>query len=243
MNNAFLPWLLLAVLLGSAPALQAQGAAMVLGEEISMAELAAAGDEAAQTARLRDRVLASLIGRYVAERKLGATPAEIAELLAYNREFDRRDRLQRTRKLAELNERLAREGLGGDERTWLEEFRAVLIRLAKLDAENDRGLPADPQEEATFYAPWVEWWKTNKALHEEYGGTVARTQAGPYAQGARATLVADCERRGLVKFLDPRMRNRLFELLAEPPAVVVPPEEVDFTPYWKRPIPPSYFPD
>ena len=26
-------------------------------------------------------------------------------------------------------------------------------------------------------------------------------------------------------------------------SIVVPPDQVDFTPYWKRPIPPSYFPD
>ena len=25
--------------------------------------------------------------------------------------------------------------------------------------------------------------------------------------------------------------------------ILVPPDRVDFTPYWKRPIPPSYFPD
>lgn len=33
------------------------------------------------------------------------------------------------------------------------------------------------------------------------------------------------------------------EVLAARPSMVIAPGEVDFTPYWKRPIPPSYFPD
>jgi hypothetical protein len=46
-----------------------------------------------------------------------------------------------------------------------------------------------------------------------------------------------------VLFPDAGVRDGLFALLARPPAQVVPPEAVDFTPYWKRPIPPSYYPD
>jgi hypothetical protein len=35
----------------------------------------------------------------------------------------------------------------------------------------------------------------------------------------------------------------VFELMSQSPSIVVPPGNVDFTPYWKLPIPPSYFPD
>jgi hypothetical protein len=55
--------------------------------------------------------------------------------------------------------------------------------------------------------------------------------------------MADYERRGLVRFPDPAQRERIFAWLNRRPSMVTRPEEVDFTPYWKRPIPPSYFPD
>ncbi len=75
------------------------------------------------------------------------------------------------------------------------------------------------------------------------GGAVEVTTAGPAAHGARVALLADYERRGLVQLFDRRLRDRLFELLSRPPRRIVPPDEIDFTPYWRRPIPPSYFPD
>jgi hypothetical protein len=217
--------------------------ASVLGDEIHRSQLAVAGDGRAQVARFRDLVWEKLASHYVAERGLAVTADELAEFEGYHREFERRDRAQRARKLEELDQRLAAGGLAAQERARLEEFRAVLARMAQNDAESDRAPPPDPARAAALSTPWVEWWKMNKALYEQYGGVVAQTQAGPAPHGARAALVADYERRGLVRFLDPRLREQLFALLAAPPSVVVPPERVDFTPYWKLPIPPSYFPD
>jgi hypothetical protein len=234
--------LLTALSLAPSPVRGAEVVASVLGEEILESQLAAAGGEPAQIARFRDLIWEKVAQHYIAERGLAATPAELAELSGYHDEFERRDRDQRARKLEELNQRLAAGGLAAEERARLEEFRAVLARMAQNDAESDRA-PPDPAREAALAAPWVEWWKMNKALYEQYGGTVALTNSGPAAHGARAALVTEYERRGLVRFLDSRLRERLFALLAAPPSTVVPPDRVDFTPYWKLPIPPSYFPD
>ena len=74
--------------------------------------------------------------------------------------------------------------------------------------------------------------------HAVYVISVAAELAGMHPQTLRIY-----ERRGLVRFSDPRLREGLFALLTKPPSVPVPPERVDFTPYWKLPIPPSYFPD
>ncbi len=231
------------LLLASMPAHGAEGVAWVLGEEILRPELLVAGDEPAQAARLRDLVWIRVARRYVAERGLAATADEIAELQAYDRAFDRHDRAQRARKLTELNERLEADGLAPDERARLEEFRAVLTRLAGRDAANDLALSREREEPAAHYGPWVETWKMNQALYEEYGGIVALTQSGPAPHGARAALIAEYERRGLVRFFDSRLRGQLYFLLVKPPPMVLPGEQVDFTPYWKLPIPPSYFPD
>ena len=220
----------------------AEVAARVTGAEITRAELETAGDEAAQVVLLREWVWERIYAHYVAEHGLSATAREVAELLAYHREFDRRDRLQRTRKLAELNERLAREDLDAAERARLDEFRAALVALARREAANDHAAPESADEPAA-YAPWIEFWKGNRALYEAYGGTVGLTSAGPAAYGARVALIADYERRGLVQFPDAHLRARLMRLMSRPPGNLVPPQEVDFTPYWRRPIPGSYYPD
>jgi hypothetical protein len=86
-------------------------------------------------------------------------------------------------------------------------------------------------------------WKMNKAIYEEYGGVVARTRFGPDPHGARAALLRDYEERALLSIADTVLRAEVRATLAAKPLNVIPPDQVDFTPYWKRPIPPSYFPD
>ena len=225
-----------------ARAAASEGVARVLGAEITRAELEAAGDEPARVARFRDWVWERVYGHYIAEQGLSATAGEIAELLAYHREFERKDRLQRARKLEELNGRLAGGDLEADERARLEEFRRVLIRMAERDAESERAAAGRRRGGRRLRA-------LDRVLEGERGALpeVRRDGRGddgrPAAHGARAALIADYERRGLVQFLD-RAPARA-ALRADVPSArrIVPPERVDFTPYWKLPIPPSYFPD
>jgi hypothetical protein len=241
--TSFRACVLLAVLaLAPAGGIAAEDVASVLGSKIARMEVEAAGDEPARAAYVRDWVWGRVYGHYLAEEGLSATPVDIAELLAYHREFERRDRLQRSRKLEELNGRLAGSDLDADERARLEEFRRVLIRMAEREAGSEHA-PPEAGEQARFYGPWIEFWKANAALFRKYGGSVAATRAGPVAHGARVLLIADYERRGLVQFLDPRLREQVFELMSRPPGAIVPQDRVDFTPYWKLPIPPSYFPE
>lgn len=222
----------------------AEDVARVLGVAIDRSELQAAGDgQEARLSKLYERLWGGVSRHYIEQRRLTATPQEITELADYEREYERKDRAQRARKVAELDQRLAVPGLPAEERTRLQEFRDTLERLARSDAAGDREPPADAALEAARRARWVELWKLNRALYEEYGGTVALTRFGPFPHGARLALLEDYERRGLLEFLDARLRERLMTLLAAPPPIPVAEGKVDFTPYWKRPIPPSYFPD
>ena len=238
----WLAGLLAALVLAPAGAPGADGVAKVLGEVIDRADLAPAAGESARARRLWDLVWPRMARHYVEQNGLDATADEVAELAAYHREFDRKDRAQRARKLEELDQRLAAADLNAEERAWLGEFEAVLRRMARRDADTDR-LPPDPARKAARLAPWIEMWKLNQALYERYGGIVALTRFGPDPHGARAAMVADYERQGLLRFLDAPLRKAVLALLNARPALVVAPAEVDFTPYWKRPIPPSYFPD
>ena len=217
--------------------------ATVTGVGITRDELAAAPDATARETRLLELIWSRVVGHYVAREGLAATPAEVEEIHAYHREFERKDREQRARKLEELDHRLAADSLGAEERTWLLEFQATLQRLALHDLEQDRVPPPDSQHLQASYAPWVEMWKMNRAIYERYGGVVAQTGLGPWPHGARAALIADYERQGLLQFADTGLRERIYAMLEQPPSMVVPPDRADFTPYWKRPIPPSYFPD
>jgi hypothetical protein len=238
-------FLVLAALLGfaSPAAVAAEAAATVLSQVITRDEIAATEGEQARDIKLYDLVWRRVSRHYIDVQGLAATPAEIAEAVEYHRDFAARDRVQRARKLVELDERLAADGLKPGERARLEEFRRVLTRLTQHDAEQDRLPPPDPLRQGQLLVPWIEQWKMNKALYEQYGGVVALTRFGPDPHGARAALMADYERRGLVRFSNAAQRKRIFAWLNRRPSMVTRPEEVDFTPYWKRPIPPSYFPD
>jgi len=217
--------------------------ATVLGASITRAELEAVTDDRPRARKLLAMIWDHVAPYYIASKRLNAAPAEIAELAAYDREFDEKDRSQRARKLAELDERLRGDALSASERARLQDFRATLSRLARYDAERDQEPPPDQAQQAAFYAPWIEMWKMNKALYEEYGGVVAVTRFGPDPHGARAALLADYERQGLLQISDPVLRDEVMAVLETRPSMVAPPDSVDFTPYWKRPIPASYFPD
>jgi hypothetical protein len=86
-------------------------------------------------------------------------------------------------------------------------------------------------------------WKMNQVLYEQYGGVVALTEFGQDPRGARAALFADYEKQGKLRFYDDSLREQFFAMLAKPPRMVVSPDAVDFAPYWKKPIPSSYFSD
>ena len=217
--------------------------ATVFGAGITQAELDAMKDDRPRARKLLAMIWDRVAPHYIASKGLGATPAEIAELAAYDQEFDAKDRSQRARKLEELDERLSGDGLSASERARLQDFRATLWRLAQYDAERDQEPPADGAQQAAFYASWIEMWKMNKALYEEYGGVVVLTRFGHDPHGARAALLKDYERQGLLRIADPVLRQEVLAIVEAQPSMVVPPERVDFTPYWKRPIPASYLPD
>ena len=226
-----------------APAQESEVVATVLDASITRSDVAAATDDRPRARKLLELIWNHVAAHYIASNGLAATDVEVAELAAYDKRFEAKDRAQRARKLDDLDQRLRDESLSAEERARLQEFRATLRRLARYDAERDKEPPADPERQAAARASWIEWWKMNRALQEEYGGVVALTRFGPDPHGARAALLRDYEERGLLSIADTALRAEVRDTLAAQPSVVVPPDRIDFTPYWKRPIPPSYFPD
>ena len=226
--------------LAAIPAAAGDRVASVLGENIMRGQFAQ--DDGRGPARRFAALIWPRIARHYIEGKgLVATPDELAELRAYDAAFEKKDRAQRARKLAELDQRLESNELNPEARAHVEDFRDTLRRLQQHDAQADALPKPDAAQHAAAYAPWIEMWKLNQALHEQYGGVVGLTSFGHDPQGARAALFADYEQQGLLIFYDEPLREQFFAMLAEKPRKVVKPGEADFTPYWKKPIPSSYF--
>lgn len=180
---------------------------------------------------------------YVAKQNLHATPAEIEDVRAYDRAFRTHDRAQRSRKLAELDERLAAMDLPADVRTRLDEFRAILDRLAQYEADVDAGIEPRVEPSTAQIAHWIEQSKLEAALYRRYGGVIGVNAAGPYAHGARAALVLDYLDVRALSFMDRAVEAEFMRLLSAPPAIVFRGEHPNFIPFWQRAIPASYMPD
>jgi hypothetical protein len=200
-------------------------------------------DQPQQRERCARAFLAAIRARaesaFVAAHGLHATESEIAELRAYDAAFERHDRDQRARKLAQLEARL-QNASEPTERERLERFRAVLVRLARYEADVDAGVEPRVQVPADAVSRWIEASKLDATLYARYGGVVGISHAGPYAHGAKAALAAEYLASGQVVIVEPILARRVHQLLMTPPSRVHEAGPPDFTPYWKRPIPPSY---
>ena len=213
--------------------------ARVFGEEIRCSELRAREARACAVALLR-RVQVQVIREYVEHNALNATPVELERLAEYNRAFERHDRTQRGRKLVELETRLVNDSLTADERRRLENFRDTLTRLAAYEADVDAGIEEREPIDTEVFRGWVESAKVNALLYSQYGGIVGLMAHGPYAHGALTRPIAEHIECGSVEILDARVATFFQAALRAPPRMVHPQGEPDFTPFWERPIAPSY---
>ncbi|HTP96375.1 MAG TPA: hypothetical protein VMK05_11015, partial [Burkholderiales bacterium] len=215
--------------------------ARVLGEDIGSGQLGDATDADSRARALAGIVYQRIGAAYVTREGLAATPTEIDDLAAYDARFRRNDRAQRARKLDELRAKLASSGLSAAERTRTEDFRATLERLAQQDADDDAQPAPAPAALRAAYAAQVERWKLAAALQRRYGGVVGLSEGGIYPHGALAHLYRDAAAKGELLILDAELEQRFWQIVEGPPQRSMPPELADFTPYWQRPIPSSYY--
>lgn len=180
---------------------------------------------------------------FVVAHGLEATATEIEVVRAHERAFDRHDQAQRAQKLEEVEARLVHMGyeMSAAQHARLIEFRSVLRRLAAYEADVARGALDPPPELPTeTVAHWVEQAKLDPVLYQRYGGTVGLKASGAYAHSARAALAADYMRDHGIEVPEPEIEVRLQALLRAPPPIVYHGTTPDFTPFWMRPLVPSY---
>lgn len=194
-------------------------------------------------AELLHRMRAEAETAHLDRHGLRATEDEVEAVYAYDRAFRRHDRSQRTRKLAQLDQRLASDAMPASERARLESFRSILVRLAQYDADVDAGIEPPLEIPRETAIGWIEQAKLDADLHRRYGGVIGVRGSGLYAHGARAELLERHLTQRDLTLLQPDFAAAIERLRTAPPAMTHRGAAADFTPFWLRPIPASYLPD
>jgi len=104
------------------------------------------------------------------------------------------------------------------------EIDALLAALASGEREPwNRKAPRLRQ----FARGWVWVRKTQRALHQRYGGRVIWQQTGPEAVGAYPQFLLDEEHAGHLRFPDARWRTRILDIARNFPGVDIAPDSLD----------------
>jgi hypothetical protein len=186
---------------------------------------------------LRATIVREVKRDYIEKNNLNANDEEIREFQEYQERFMAKDRINRQKKLAELEKKLREAKLSSTEKEQTEKYRTTLLSLASHDKRRDE-MNFKPTTDAFrgIAAPWIEGWKFNKSVYDKYGGTVGITKFGPDPVGATECLLQDYEKQGKIVIHDENLRSAFWNRLSVPPRFTAKPEEIDFTPYWKKPL-------
>ena len=263
--------------------------AVVLGDEITRAELAASGGGPDPGAALMGMVAKPMIEKYLDEHDLRATDAEIELLVSKMRGSEEMFRQQSASRAAALTARLVDPNLS-------EEDRAIIVRQIKTFERYSRGemwpdaedradiakgvadlraraeagtlteqekamLPgqldfadrfanvqSDEESKAVWEkwkaerdremaAPMIEWWKFNRALFKERGGSILFQQAGLEAFSATKAWLEEREQAGDFAILDPALKEGFWSYYTRDHGtfVIAEPEGTEFdAPWWEQ---------
>lgn len=188
---------------------------------------------------LRIKIGREVTRDYIEKNNLKATDEEIREYKAFQDRFEAQDRIKRQKKLAELDKKLQDINLSTKEKEQAEKYRATLLSLASYDKRREERSYKPTAEIAAreIWGQWVETWKFHKSIYDKYGGAVVKAKFGPDPVGAMKCLLEDYEKQGKIVIHDENLRLNFWQSLRLPPKRIAKPEEIDFTPYWKKPLP------
>jgi len=174
---------------------------------------------------------------YLEQNHLKATDQEIHEFQQFQERSMARDRIRRQKELAELDKELQDANLSPKEREQAEKTRARLIKSAARDKKLAEAGSVTAAEWREIAGPWIEGWKINQSIYKKYGGAVDMTKFGPNPVEARKRLLEDYQKQGKILIHDVNLRREFWERMGAPPNLPAKPNEIDFTPYWKKPLP------
>ncbi len=186
--------------------------------------------------RLRGIALGAAAERYIAEKKLQATPDDIAAFTKWDSAFRKAERGDRTQRLQQIETQLKASGLSPPQRKQLEDEKQVLTAFGAMQ-DMRQGRPLGPGDEERALRVWIEGHKLRKALYEQYGGRVGITPFGPDPVGATEAWLREHEKAGRIKIIDENLAEAFWAAFDNEPREPARPEQIDFTYYWLKPLP------
>jgi hypothetical protein len=212
--------------------------AKVFGRDVTVYELQWLRTLNVQDAarRLRGIALGAAAERYITEKKLQASPEDIAAFAKWDAAFRKAERGDRTQRLQQIETQLKAAGLSPPQRKQLEDEKQVLQSFGAMqDMRQSR--PLGPGDEERALRVWIEGHKLRKALYEQYGGRVGMTAFGPDPVGATEAWLREHEKAGRLRILDENLAEEFWLAFEREPREPARPEQIDFTYYWLKPVP------
>jgi hypothetical protein len=156
-----------------------------------------------QMGRIQGALGGPIMERFVRERKIEVTAADVKRFLDLARQKRNENVAEAETKLAEIKKQLAGDDLSAGVRGELEKERQSQESWIAMQ----RGLnPTD----SDFLKQMLLHWKTERELHRRYGGRVIFQQFGDEALDARKKLFEEAEKAGDLKFEDAGVRHLFY---------------------------------
>lgn len=152
--------------------------------------------------RIQSALGGPILRRFVDEKKLAATPEEIAQFRRVTKRQNEKNIREWEARVAELRQASAKPDLADDRRTKLRQELAMYEKFLD-NAPRDDG---SDELARMFILPW----KTERELHRTYGGRIIFQQFGLEALDARRLLFEEAEKRGDLKFDDAGVRHLFY---------------------------------
>jgi len=210
--------------------------AVVFGKSVSAAEIGLSGSATAKAASksLLDLIWHEVGDRYAKKNNLVATDPECEAFENFQSVATERNREKQQRELSKLELQLKSDNISEEKRTEVEKERKALLAGEALlgSAQNS---PQEAKRQAS--RQWVTWHKVDKAVYEQYGGKVATTAFGLYPIEARRKLIEEYIAEGKIRFVDADFETQFWKSYEEGGRFFVERKQIDFTPYWLKPIP------
>jgi hypothetical protein len=208
--------------------------AVVFGKIVSAADLGSSG------MTMLDLIWRDVGERYAKKNNLVVTDQECEAYEKWQDQAEEQNREKRKRELSNLELQLKSENLSETKRSQLEEYRKTLLSLEAHDADLKKiPIPEETKREIKRRASrqWVTAHKVYRAIYEQYGGKVAITAFGLYPIEARRKLIEEHIKVGDVRFLDSESEVQFWKSYEKGGRFIAEKNQIDFTPYWLKPIP------
>jgi hypothetical protein len=208
--------------------------AVLFGKNVSTADLGSQG------MTMLDLIWREVGDCYAKSHYLVATDQECEAYEKWQSQAEERDREKRKREFSSVEQQLKSEDLSEAKRNQLEEHRKTLLKAESLDADFRKiSIPEETGREIKRNASrqWVTGHKVYRAIYEQYGGKVATTAFGLYPIEARRKLIEEHMRAGDIRFLDAGFEAQFWKDYEKGGQFFAEKDQIDFTPYWLKPIP------